>query len=134
LRLVYLHLEFGLSALRLPCLYERLVDAVAVSHAAGYDVVELVGRDALVGRAAADPEMHAAIDKTVAVEMHAIGAHAEKRHGAAIEPEDRLVAPARHDIKGLVAPFRGIALGDERLDDLVDGGAGPIDVAGSDEC
>ena len=128
-----LHQEFGDAALLLTLLDERLVDAVAVSHAAGDDVVELVGRDALVGRAAADPEMQAAIDKTVAVEMHAIGAHAEKRHGAAIEPEDRLVAPARHDIKGLVAPFRDIALGDERLDDLVDRGADPIDVAGSDE-
>src|SRR5205085_463297 len=111
-----LHQEFGDAALLLTLLDERLVDAVAVSHAAGDDVVELVGRDALVGRAAADPEMHAAIDKTVAVEMHAIGAHAEKRHGTAIEPEDRLVAPARHHIKGLVAPYRDIALRDERLD------------------
>src|ERR1051326_5645130 len=77
--------------------------------------------------------MHAAVDNAITIEMHAIGAHAEKRHGAAVEAEQRRLSPARHDIEGLVAPFRDIAVGDERLDDLVDGGADRIEAARRDE-
>ena len=58
-----------------------------VADAAGDDVVELIGGDALVRRAAANPQMQFPVDKSIAVQMHAIGAHAEKWHRAAIEPE-----------------------------------------------
>ena len=47
----------------------------------------LFGSDALVRRAAADPQMQSAVNEPIAVQMHAIGAHAEKRHRAAVEPE-----------------------------------------------
>ena len=117
------------AALLLALFDERLEDAMTVAHAAGDDVVELVRRHALVGRAPPDPQMHPAIDKAIAVEVDAIGAHAEKRHGAAVEPEDRRLAPARHHVEGLVAPFRDALFDDERLHDVVDRGADRIGIA-----
>ena len=120
-------------AFLLGLLVQRRDDAVAVADAAGDDVVELVRRDPLVRRAAADPQMQPAVDKAVAVQMDAIGAHAEKRHRAAVEPEQRRLAPARHDVEGLVAPFRDLPLDDERLDDIVDSGADGLDIALGDE-
>jgi len=65
----------------------------------------------------------------------AFGLHVSDTHGikamnrAAVEPEHRPVAPARHDIEGLVAPFGNPVLDDERFHDLVDGGADPVDIA-----
>jgi hypothetical protein len=61
--------------------------------------------------------------------MHAVGAHAKKRHGAAVEAEHRRIAPARHHIEGLVAPFGDAVFDDERLDHLVDRGADRVGVA-----
>src|SRR5439155_8264715 len=87
-------------------------DAIAVADPAGDEVVELVRRDPLVRRAPADPQMHPALDKAVAVEVDAIGAHPEKRHRAAVKAKQRRLAPAWHHVEGLVAPF-----GDALLDD-----------------
>ncbi len=56
-----------------------------------------------------------------------MGAHAEEADGAAVEREERRLAPARRDREHLVAPFGDQALGHQHLDHLVerrrDGGA-----------
>src|SRR6185437_12926402 len=77
--------------------------------------------------------MQAAVNKAIAVQMHPISAHAEKRHRAAVEPEQRRLAPARHHVERLVAPFRDLLLDDERLDDIVDSGADGLDIALGDK-
>ncbi len=104
---------------------------MAVADAAGDEVgIELVGVDPLVGGAPADPQRERiAVDVAIPVQVDAIGAHPEKRHRAAVDAKDRLVAPARGNVESLVAPFRDEPVGDERLDDLVDGGADLVGVA-----
>jgi len=52
--------------------------------------------------------------------MHAVGADAEEGDGAAVELEQRRLAPARRHGEILIAPFVDAALGDERVDDAVD--------------
>ena len=120
-------------ALLLRFFEQRLDDAVTVADAAGDNVVEFVGRDALIRRAAADPQVQFSIDQSVAVQMHAIGAYAEKRHGAAVDPEHRRLTPAHHDVKGLVAPLWDLFFDDERLDHLVHDGADRVDISVGDE-
>src|SRR3954453_2787832 len=77
--------------------------------------------------------MQLSVHEAVAVQMYAIVAHAEKRHPPPVEPEQRLLAPARHHIKGLVAPFRDLLLDNERLDDIIDRGADRLDISLGDE-
>lgn len=55
--------------------------------------------------------------------MHAVGPRPEERDRTPVEAEDRRHAPAQRDIEGLVAPFRDVLFGDQRIDHGIDGAA-----------
>src|SRR5579885_1890159 len=87
--------------------------------ASGDDIVELVWRHALVCRAAPDPQQYFPAVAAKSVQMNAVGAGPEKRHGTAVEPEERCGPPARRNVKGLIAGLRDLFFVDQRIDDAV---------------
>src|SRR5262249_29261486 len=111
------------------CLNERPENAGTVAAPAGDDVVELVWRDLLVRCAPADPQPQFAAITAIAVEMNAVSPHSEERNGAAVEAEDRRLAPAGHHVKRLIAPFRDAVAHHKLLDDIVNRSTDRIGIA-----
>src|SRR5437868_8627681 len=66
---------------------QGLLEPVPVADAAGDEVVELVGRDPLIGSAPADPQMEGARLPKITVEVDAVGACSKERHGATVETD-----------------------------------------------
>src|SRR5215471_5392622 len=92
-----------------------------VADAAGDEIVELVGRHLFVRRTPSDPQEQPVAALMIAVQMHSISTRTKKRNRTAVESKDRWHLPAWGDGEGLVAPFRNAVLGDESVDDRVDG-------------
>ena len=99
---------------------QGLDHAMPVADAAGDQIVELVGRHQLVLGAPADPELRRIADHAIAVQMHAIGADAEKGRSTPVEIEAHGAAPALGHGQELLAPFGNGARSDQLHHRLVD--------------
>src|SRR5579871_2858630 len=73
----------------------------------------------LLFAAAPDPQQYFPAVAAKSVQMNAVGAGPEKRHGTAVEPEERCGPPARRNVKGLIAGLRDLFFVDQRIDDAV---------------
>ena len=69
----------------------------------------------------------------ITVEVDAVGACSEERHGATVETEHHWGTPARRDVEGLVARFRDPLFDDQRIHHGVDGAADRRNIAALDK-
>src|SRR5215813_1603837 len=102
---------------------------MSVADATGHQIVELVGFDPFMRRAAADPQLQDAPISLIAVEVYPISTRSKERNCAAIETKQRRSSPTRGDIECFVTPFRDATFSHQPVDDGVNGATDRHNVA-----